>query len=101
MRGITCQNATIDTSRVRCAALDPRLPAPKLRVARKLLARKLGFRNLLDVTPLDATLVKGSHGVPAATREGRPVFIGDRAIVDRDEYDAVDVHGLILRHLTR
>lgn len=79
---------------------DPKRTAPKLRVARKLLSRKLGFRNLLDVTPLDATLVKGSHGVPAATREGRPVFIGDAGIVDRDEYDAVDVHDLILRHLT-
>lgn len=79
---------------------DPKLAAPKLRVARKLLSRKLGFRNLLDVTPLDTTLVKGSHGVPAATRDGRPVFIGDAAIVDREEYDAVDVRDLILRHLT-
>ena len=79
---------------------DPKLAAPKLRVARKLLARKLGFRNLLDVTPLDALLVKGSHGVPSATRAGRPVFIGDASIVARDEYDATDVHDLILRHLT-
>src|SRR5262249_51031980 len=31
--------------------LDPVLAAPKLRVARRLLARKLGFRALLDVIP--------------------------------------------------
>ena len=30
--------------------------------ARGSSARKLGFRTLLDVIPLDATLVKGSHG---------------------------------------
>ncbi|RPI35808.1 MAG: alkaline phosphatase family protein, partial [Hyphomicrobiaceae bacterium] len=41
--------------------LDPALPRPKLRIARRILARKLGFRNLLDVTPIRGTsLVKGS-----------------------------------------
>src|SRR5690606_27426574 len=44
--------------------LDPAIPLPKLKVARRLIARKLGFRNLLDVTPLGPTsLVRGSHGL--------------------------------------
>lgn len=80
--------------------IDPSLPAPKLKIASKLLARKLGFRNLLDVTPLDATLVKGSHGVPASSREHRPIFVGESSLVDRDELDATDVCSLLLRHLT-
>ena len=33
-----------------------------VKIASKLAARKLGFRNLLDIIPLDASLVKGSHG---------------------------------------
>lgn len=42
---------------------DPKLVAPKLRMAFKLGLKKLGFRALLDVIPLDPTLVKGSHGL--------------------------------------
>jgi len=42
--------------------LDPRLRFPELRIARRLLQKKLGFRYVLDVVPLDASLVRGSHG---------------------------------------
>jgi len=38
------------------------LASSKCRVARKLLLKKLGVRTLLDVVPLDAGLVRGSHG---------------------------------------
>jgi predicted AlkP superfamily pyrophosphatase or phosphodiesterase len=79
--------------------IDPSLPAPRLKIASKLLARKVGFRNLLDVTPLDAMLVTGSHGVPAASREHRPVFVGEASLVDRDEVEATDVYPLLMRHL--
>ena len=33
---------------------------------RRLVQKKLGFRTLFDVVPLDPTLVRGSHGLPAA-----------------------------------
>ena len=42
--------------------IDPALTAPKLRIAGFLLKKKLGIRGLLEVIPLDATLVRGSHG---------------------------------------
>ena len=55
--------------------LDPKLSAPKLRIARFLLAKKLGFRTLLDVIPLDPLLVRGSHGrLPDDPLHG-PVFL--------------------------
>lgn len=54
--------------------LDPRLPMVKLRVAWRLLQKKLGFRALLDVIPLDADLVRGSHGVPSPDPEHRPLL---------------------------
>jgi predicted AlkP superfamily pyrophosphatase or phosphodiesterase len=57
--------------------LDPKLAFPKLRVARRLIQKKLGFRMTLDVVPLDAALVHGSHGLPAADPQDGPMFIGE------------------------
>jgi predicted AlkP superfamily pyrophosphatase or phosphodiesterase len=56
--------------------LDPALPFPKGRVLRRLCAKKLGFRTLFDVIPLDARLVKGSHGLPATDPLDAPILIG-------------------------
>lgn len=57
--------------------LDPALKVPKLKVGLKLAKKMLGFRMLMNVIPLDATLVKGSHGrVPEDTHDW-PVLIGD------------------------
>lgn len=42
--------------------VDPAIALPKLKIAATLLRKKLGFRTLMNVIPLDATLVKGSHG---------------------------------------
>lgn len=58
---------------------DPRelfASAGKPAIAWKLLRKKLGFRQLMDVTPLDTDLVRGTHGrvdMPAAQQ---PVLIG-------------------------
>ncbi len=43
--------------------LDPTLKAPRLRVVSRLLRKKLGMRYLMDVIALDASIVKGSHGL--------------------------------------
>jgi predicted AlkP superfamily pyrophosphatase or phosphodiesterase len=61
--------------------VSPRLRFPRLKVARVLLRKRLGFRYRMDVIPLDAALVKGSHGVPPADPEDGPVLIagGDAA----------------------
>ncbi len=56
--------------------LDPALKFPKLKIATRLLKKKLGFRMLMDVIPLDASLVKGSHGIRPASRKDWPVLIG-------------------------
>jgi predicted AlkP superfamily pyrophosphatase or phosphodiesterase len=55
---------------------DPRLRYPKLRAARRLLQKKLGFRMTMDVVPLDASIVRGSHGLAAADPRDRPILIG-------------------------
>ncbi|VUD69088.1 hypothetical protein TDB9533_04454 [Thalassocella blandensis] len=55
--------------------IDPQIKFPMLKVIKKLIQKKLGFRTLMDVIPLDASLVKGSHGAIAPTLEDGPVFI--------------------------
>jgi predicted AlkP superfamily pyrophosphatase or phosphodiesterase len=55
--------------------VDPALKAPKLRVARRLLQKKLGFRYLMDVIPLHGDQVRGSHGRLPARPEQGPVFL--------------------------
>ncbi len=55
--------------------VDPALSFPRVRVARRLAQKLLGFRYVLDVVPLDARLVRGSHGRPPETAEDGPVFL--------------------------
>ena len=64
------------------------------------MKRKAGFRSLLDVIPLDATLVKGSHGRQTGWDDDGPVFISRaKELVPSPQIASVDVYGLILRHL--
>ena len=80
--------------------LDPHLNPRMLRVGMKLLRRKLGFRGLLDVIPLDASLVKGSHGVAPSSPDHGPLFISSEPDLLRNEIiKPTDVFGLILEHL--
>ncbi len=55
---------------------DPKFKLPKLHVGRRILGKKLGFRTVVDVVPLDANIVRGSHGLAAADPADRPVLIG-------------------------
>lgn len=55
--------------------LDPKIWFPKLKIIGKLIIRKLGFRALMDVIPLDATLIKGSHGHLPEDKNDWPVLI--------------------------
>lgn len=81
--------------------LDPDLPAPELKVALTLLKRKLGFRSLLDVIPLDPGLVRGSHGRITDDPDDGPVFITsdpERLPPDK-EVHALLVKEAILNHV--
>lgn len=79
--------------------LDPVLRFPKLRIARRLAQKALGMRMLMDVIALDASLVRGTHGRPAAQPEVGPLVIGSRREFAAGRLDARDVKALILRHL--
>lgn len=81
--------------------VDAAIGFPKARIATTLLKRKLGMRALMSLTPLDADLVRGSHGVPALTDDRRPIFATDHAsLLPEVSILATDVRDQILRHLT-
>lgn len=72
---------------------DPKLAWPKGRVIRRLIQKKLGFRTLFDVIPLDAQIVRGSHGLRASDPLDRPILIG---VGDGDAFATEAVRDLIL-----
>jgi predicted AlkP superfamily pyrophosphatase or phosphodiesterase len=76
--------------------LDPAIPVPKLTLAGKLLKKKLGFRGLMDVIPLDASLVKGSHGTCPKNPDEWPVLIGTGTTSDGASIAATAVRDRLL-----
>jgi predicted AlkP superfamily pyrophosphatase or phosphodiesterase len=80
--------------------VDPALKLPKLKVGAVLLKKQLGFRYLLDVIPLDASLVKGSHGRISTSPAHNPVFITQQQdLPTTGAVQPTEIAGLILRHL--
>ena len=80
--------------------LDPAIRVPKLAIGWRLGKRALGFRTLLDVIPLDATLVKGSHGRPTDDPAHGPVFItSDPDLSPKAPVAATEVKRLMLDHV--
>ncbi|HWF19613.1 MAG TPA: alkaline phosphatase family protein [Verrucomicrobiae bacterium] len=80
--------------------LDPKIPAVKLKILRRLLQKKLGFRMLMDVIPLDATLVKGSHGCRPSNPGDQPLLITSRPeLLPSKQIEATDVYHIIKRHV--
>jgi predicted AlkP superfamily pyrophosphatase or phosphodiesterase len=78
--------------------LDPALRFPKLRIAARLSQKLLGMRYLMDVIPLDASLVKGSHGVATASEQHGPLVICSTPELLRGErVPAVEIKDLLLR----
>jgi predicted AlkP superfamily pyrophosphatase or phosphodiesterase len=55
--------------------LDPALRFPMLRIARRVAQKKLGMRYAMDVIPVNAELVKGSHGRLADDPLDGPVWL--------------------------
>lgn len=80
--------------------LDPALSLPKLKIAATLARKMLGFRYLMEVIPLDATLVKGSHGrITDDDADGPLLMSSAPQLLGRDAIDATLVHDLLLSHV--
>ena len=70
----------------------------KLRAGYKLLRKKAGFRYVMDVIPLDATLIKGSHGRINTPGKFHPILITDGKLKEQS-ISPVEVHDIIWEHL--
>jgi len=80
--------------------VDPKLRLPALKIGFTLMKKLLGFRYLMEVVPLDASLVKGSHGRPTDDpAEGPLVISSEPELLPESEIDATAVRQLILEHL--
>ena len=82
--------------------LDPSIPFPKLKTGLTLARKLLGFRYLMDVIPLDASLVKGSHGrVTDDDAAGPLLMTSEPALLSAPDIEAVQIRNLILDHIFR
>ncbi len=71
----------------------------KLRAGYKLLRKKAGLRYVMDVIPLDATLIKGSHGSTGAAVEFHPVIVTN-LVAKGSQIAPTDVYDIIWNALT-
>ena len=81
--------------------LDPAIKIPILKIGSKVLKKKLGFRYLMDVIPLDATLVKGAHGRIPESDLDKPLFVANSSILDTQRIQPTAVFDLIIKAVNR
>ena len=80
--------------------LDPAIAMPKLALGWRLLKKSLGLRTLMDVIPLDAGLVKGSHGRADVAEEHGPLFMSSAPdLLPQGKVHATEVKDLLLAHV--
>ncbi|HEY7884162.1 MAG TPA: alkaline phosphatase family protein [Cellvibrionaceae bacterium] len=80
--------------------LNPELRLPKLRVAQRLLQKKIGMRYVLDVISTEPSQVKGSHGIYDATDYSTPVLMSNTpALLPEHQVPATGVCDIILKHI--
>jgi len=80
--------------------VDPEIRLPTLKVAGILARKALGFRYTMDLTSLDATLVRGSHGIVTGEPDNTPILVSSEPrLLEGNEIAAVGVRDLILDHI--
>lgn len=60
--------------------VDAGLRFPKLRIAKNLAKKKLGFRYLMDVIGTDPSVVRGSHGLLPIRPERGPLYLSSAGL---------------------
>ena len=80
--------------------VDPAIRFPRAKVGATVAKKKLGFRYLMEVIPLDGSLVRGSHGRLTDRPEAGPLLItSEPELLPEGPLRATDVKELVLRHL--
>jgi predicted AlkP superfamily pyrophosphatase or phosphodiesterase len=80
--------------------LDPAISFPRLALGWRLAKRALGLRTVMDVIPLDASLVRGSHGRIVDDPARGPLLISSEpSLVPDGPIAAAAVKSVILAHV--
>ena len=80
--------------------IDPKKKMILARIIFKLIKKKLGFRTMMNIIPLDANLVKGSHGAINIDEEYYPILIHDNDDSEKHKIiDAIEVKSIIEKHI--
>lgn len=81
--------------------VDPDIMFPTIKAGFRLAQKQLGFRYLMDLIPLDASLVIGSHGHMTKDPEQGALFITKQTefVENRKSLKPIEIHDLILKHL--
>lgn len=74
--------------------LDPEKKLIIPRIALKVLKKKLGFRMVMDVIPLNAGLIKGSHGRIGMEDKDKPILVNGQK--HTGSLEATDVQDTLL-----
>jgi predicted AlkP superfamily pyrophosphatase or phosphodiesterase len=79
---------------------DPTIKMLPVKVGMKLLKKKLGFRMLMDIIPLDDSLIKGSHGrYPDNPADGPLLMTKQAQYLPNTSIEATQVFDVMLSHL--
>jgi predicted AlkP superfamily pyrophosphatase or phosphodiesterase len=70
------------------------------KIVGKLIKKKLGFRTLMDFIPLDASLIKGSHGRIPESEEDWPIIVSqNKKLIQNSRTEPDAVFGIIMEHI--
>jgi predicted AlkP superfamily pyrophosphatase or phosphodiesterase len=78
---------------------DPSRHWPRVRVLWRLAQKKIGQRALMDIVPLDCSVVGGSHGLDATCDEDEPLMIADHPGLAGSVVNMQALAGMILEAL--
>lgn len=81
--------------------IDPELAFPMVKAAWRLAQKGMGFRYLMDLIPLEASLVQGSHGHLTNDPNKGAMFATKRTeiVAGRKQLQPTDIFDIILQHL--
>ncbi|MFK5973553.1 MAG: alkaline phosphatase family protein [Flavobacteriaceae bacterium] len=79
---------------------DPKDKFIMIKILWKLFKKKLGFRTLMNIIPLNANLVKGSHGRIPEDKADYPILISNsKGLITKPMLSAIEVHDIIENHV--
>ncbi len=82
--------------------MNPDIKVPLLKVGTTLIKKKIGFRYLMDVIPLNADLVKGSHGNIPGSKSNWPLIIAnEKTLKGVTEFKATEIFSVLRNAVTR